>query len=146
MNEFQRNIEDNIKKIIEESRKALCENEKCGACKLKRYYIGKIENRSPDIHFRTIVEFVSVLDKKDNSHYYEEGKEKFPDVMRARSEPTSPHACRKAIEIKEFGNEFYDLLDNSSDSKEMEIAKTKLEEVVMWAVKAACIDGERGDS
>lgn len=40
------------------------------------------------------------------------------------------------IEIKDKGLEFLTLLDKSQPSREMSLAKTKIEEAVMWAVKS----------
>lgn len=37
--------------------------------------------------------------------------------------------------IKDAGLEFFGLLDRIGQSRELSLAKTKLEEVVMWAVK-----------
>ena len=41
-------------------------------------------------------------------------------------------------EIKEVGNDFYAMIHSLGNSREMEIAKLKLEECVMWAVKGIC--------
>jgi hypothetical protein len=41
-------------------------------------------------------------------------------------------------EIKEVGNDFYAMLHSLGDSREIEMAKLKLEECVMWAVKGIC--------
>lgn len=37
--------------------------------------------------------------------------------------------------VKDLGLEFHDLLHNIGSSRELSIAKTKIEEAVMWAVK-----------
>lgn len=37
--------------------------------------------------------------------------------------------------IKDKGLEFYNLLETIGDSRELSIAKTKIEEAVMWATK-----------
>ncbi len=37
--------------------------------------------------------------------------------------------------VKDLGLEFHDLLHNIGTSRELSIAKTKIEEAVMWAVK-----------
>lgn len=37
--------------------------------------------------------------------------------------------------IKDRGLEFYNLLENMGQSREISIAKTKIEEAVMWATK-----------
>jgi hypothetical protein len=39
-------------------------------------------------------------------------------------------------DIKDIGLEFSDLLDTLEGSREISIAKTKIEEAVMWAVKS----------
>lgn len=38
-------------------------------------------------------------------------------------------------EVKEKGSEFLDLLDTLGASEELELAKVRIEEAVMWAVK-----------
>lgn len=38
-------------------------------------------------------------------------------------------------EIKDIGQEFLDLCDTIGSSREMSLAKTKIEEAVMWATK-----------
>ncbi len=37
--------------------------------------------------------------------------------------------------IKDYGRGFYELCDQIGASREMSLAKTKIEEAVMWAVK-----------
>jgi len=37
--------------------------------------------------------------------------------------------------IKDAGLEFHNLIDTVGDSRELSLAKTKIEEAVMWAVK-----------
>lgn len=37
--------------------------------------------------------------------------------------------------VKDLGQEMYDLLDHIGSSRELSLAKTKVEEAVMWAVK-----------
>lgn len=37
--------------------------------------------------------------------------------------------------IKNMGMDFHQLLNNLGDSRELSLAKTKVEEAVMWAVK-----------
>lgn len=37
--------------------------------------------------------------------------------------------------IKDMGLNFYEQLDQVGDSRELSLAKTKIEEAVMWAVK-----------
>ena len=44
----------------------------------------------------------------------------------------------KEKEIKEAGNDFYAMLHSLGDSREIEMAKLKLEECVMWAVNGVC--------
>jgi hypothetical protein len=43
---------------------------------------------------------------------------------------------KQVLEIKDKGLEFLELLNRSQPSREMSLAKTKIEEAVMWAVKA----------
>ena len=37
--------------------------------------------------------------------------------------------------VKDVGKEFYDYLESIGSSRELSLAKTKIEEPVMWAVK-----------
>lgn len=39
------------------------------------------------------------------------------------------------VEIKDLGEAFLDKIDGLNNSRELSIAKTKIEEAVMWAVK-----------
>jgi hypothetical protein len=39
------------------------------------------------------------------------------------------------LDIKDQGRYFYDLCDRLGTSRELSLAKTKIEEAVMWAVK-----------
>lgn len=85
-----------------------------------------------------LVDEYSVLDDKSGEDIEYTEDDAVEDVM--NSEPRSLSSEHKASigEIKEFGNDFYALLSSLGDSKEMEIAKLKLEECVMWAVKGVC--------
>lgn len=42
---------------------------------------------------------------------------------------------QQMMEIKDKGLEFLNLLENHQPSREISLAKTKIEEAVMWAVK-----------
>lgn len=43
---------------------------------------------------------------------------------------------RQMLEIKDKGLEFLELLNKAQPTREMSLAKTKIEEAVMWAVKS----------
>ena len=43
---------------------------------------------------------------------------------------------KRMLEIKDKGLEFLELLSKAQPSREMSLAKTKIEEAVMWAIKA----------
>ena len=60
------------------------------------------------------------------------------DVMRAEPRKLSLEELASIEEIKEVGNDFYAMLHSLGDSREIEMAKLKLEECVMWAVKGIC--------
>jgi len=60
------------------------------------------------------------------------------DVMNAEPRKLSLEELSSIEEIKEVGNDFYAMLHSLGNSREMEIAKLKLEECVMWAVKGIC--------
>lgn len=59
------------------------------------------------------------------------------DVMNVNPKSLSLEQRLSIQEIKEFGNDFYALLD-SIENAYLRIAKEKLEECVMWAVKGIC--------
>lgn len=39
------------------------------------------------------------------------------------------------LKVKDLGQDFLDLVNNLGNSRELSLAKTKIEEAVMWAVK-----------
>lgn len=43
---------------------------------------------------------------------------------------------KQVLEIKDKGLEFLELLNRSQPSREMSLAKIKIEEAVMWVIKA----------
>jgi hypothetical protein len=56
--------------------------------------------------------------------------------MRSKYHELSGPQQRQVEEVKEIARHLYGLLLGIGDSREMSLAKTKLEECVMWAVKA----------
>lgn len=59
------------------------------------------------------------------------------DVMRVNAlEALDDDAKGSIAVIKDEGQAFWDILDGLPQSAEMTLAKRKLEEAVMWAVKA----------
>lgn len=59
------------------------------------------------------------------------------DTMRvAPLEALSSATLGRIATIKEFGQDFYDFCDELPPSADMTLAKRKIEEAVMWAVKA----------
>lgn len=64
--------------------------------------------------------------------YYEQS-----DTMRQRPlKELSPDTKTDVNSIKMSGQDFYDLLSELPQSADMTLAKRKVEEAVMWAVKA----------
>ncbi len=57
------------------------------------------------------------------------------DVMRKDYRVLSPQEQASMQHIKECGRIFYDTLDTLGSSREVSLAKTKIEEAVMWATK-----------
>lgn len=57
------------------------------------------------------------------------------NVMRHEYRTLSAEEKSQMQQAKDFGLKFHDLLTDIGSSRELSIAKTKLEEVVMWAVK-----------
>lgn len=57
------------------------------------------------------------------------------NVMRHAYRVLSDEEKNQMVQIKDAGLNFHNLLSNIGDSREMSLAKTKVEEAVMWAVK-----------
>jgi hypothetical protein len=57
------------------------------------------------------------------------------NVMRHEYRVLSAEEKIQMQQIKDFGLQFHDMLSDLGSSRELSIAKTKLEEVVMWSVK-----------
>ena len=58
-----------------------------------------------------------------------------PDVMNKEPKKLSEQQVKNISLIKNIGNGFHEMLELLPKSREISLAKTKLEEVVMWAVK-----------
>lgn len=57
------------------------------------------------------------------------------NVMRHEYRVLSDDEKQQMLEIKDFGMDFHGYLERMGSSRELSIAKTKIEEAVMWAVK-----------
>lgn len=57
------------------------------------------------------------------------------NVMRHEYRELSDPEKDLVVLVKDRGLEFYTLLENMGQSREISIAKTKIEEAVMWATK-----------
>ena len=57
------------------------------------------------------------------------------NVMRHEYRTLSAEEKSQMQQIKDFGLQFHNLLTDIGSSREISLAKTKLEEVVMWSVK-----------
>ena len=57
------------------------------------------------------------------------------NVMRHAYRVLTDEEKSQMKQIKDAGLHFHNLLSNIGDSREMSLAKTKIEEAVMWAVK-----------
>lgn len=57
------------------------------------------------------------------------------NVMRHEYRPLSEPEKALMTLIKDKGLEFFNLLENMGQSREISLAKTKVEEAVMWGVK-----------
>lgn len=57
------------------------------------------------------------------------------NTMRHAYRVLSDHEKAQMQNIKDMGLAFHDLVDATGSSREISIAKTKIEEAVMWAVK-----------
>lgn len=58
-----------------------------------------------------------------------------PDVMRSTYRELTDAEKEVAARIKGLGNELHNAFGEAGVSREISLAKTKLEEAVMWAIK-----------
>ena len=58
------------------------------------------------------------------------------NVMRHTQRQLTPTEQRAIGEIKDIGLSLYSRIEQVGQSRELSLAKTKVEEAVMWAVKA----------
>lgn len=59
----------------------------------------------------------------------------YENVMRHQYKALSDAEKANMQSIKDLGMQFYTFCDNLGGSRELSLAKTKIEEAVMWAVK-----------
>lgn len=85
-----------------------------------------------------IVDEYSPSDDKSGEETEDKEGDTVEDVMSAEPRKLSLEELASIEEIKEVGNDFYAMLHSLGDSREIEMAKLKLEECVMWAVKGIC--------
>ena len=57
------------------------------------------------------------------------------NVMRHTQRQLSPTEQRAVVEIKDLGLALYNRIEQLGQSRELSLAKTKVEESVMWTVK-----------
>ncbi len=57
------------------------------------------------------------------------------NVMRHEYRTLSENEKAQMKEVKDLGLQFHQLCDSMGQSRELALAKTKIEEAVMWAVK-----------
>ncbi len=57
------------------------------------------------------------------------------NVMRHAYRVLSDEEKAQMLKIKDTGLDFHNFIDSSGQSRELSLAKTKIEEAVMWAVK-----------
>lgn len=58
-----------------------------------------------------------------------------PDIMRHKYRTLSTHEVEQIKKVKDMGLEFYQYLEIIGAGREISLAKTKIEEAVMWATK-----------
>ena len=66
------------------------------------------------------------------------------DIFKKNFSPLHPNNSAKILEIKETAEKLYELFNLAN--RETSVAKTKLEEAVMWAVKGVVNFDEAGCS
>lgn len=57
------------------------------------------------------------------------------DVMRKESVELTDEQTEQIRGIKDFGEDLWKFLDGIGESRELSLAKTRVEEAVMWATK-----------
>lgn len=57
------------------------------------------------------------------------------DTMRATYKPLSDSQKAEMQGVKDLGEQLHEAIANLGDGRELSLAKTKVEEAVMWAVK-----------
>ncbi len=57
------------------------------------------------------------------------------NVMRHTYRALTETEKENMAQVKDFGLHFFDYVDGLGNSREISLAKTKVEEAVMWAVK-----------
>ena len=57
------------------------------------------------------------------------------NVMRHEYKQLSDVEKDQMLKVKDMGLDFFEYLTSVGDSRELSLAKTKIEEAVMWAVK-----------
>lgn len=57
------------------------------------------------------------------------------NVMRHQYRVLSDDEKAQMAQVKDFGLQFHETLSNMGNSREIALAKTKIEEAVMWAIK-----------
>ena len=57
------------------------------------------------------------------------------NVMRHDYRPLSDNEKAQIKQVKDLGLDFYEFLDTLGSTRELSLAKTKIEEAVMWATK-----------
>ena len=63
------------------------------------------------------------------------------DVLGISYRPMSGPEVNRIHAFKEMGTEMLDLMRETGSSRELELAQTRLEEAVFWAVKHVALNG-----
>lgn len=144
--------DDNAARILEESFRHMLKNPRSSLVNILRFYAhgGTLERRKLET---TSDGFLNLGIGEDLVHEAVEpaaytNVKPEPTIVKSESDSrtvnnTMRHAYRvlsdseksKMLEIKDAGLAFWNLLDNIGASRELSLAKTKIEEAVMWAIK-----------
>jgi hypothetical protein len=91
---------------------------------------------NPDKQLECLLKSIGIgVKMKDLNENIPAEQNKQKDIMRLTPRPLSAAERDNMDLIKQTGRDFYNFVDKLGSNRELSLAKTKIEEAVMWAVK-----------